>query len=116
VAGDAGEAVGARVQQHELEHQALALLQIGPLGDRLPGSAHALGELVTHTLELAEIEQAWLAGRAVWLLESTHRIGGDERVGELALKPGDLRAQRAPGCALNPLSLARFTAKRGRRI
>jgi len=56
VAGDPREAVGTRIHQHELEHQALALLHIGALGDHLPSSAHALGQLVTDTLELAEIE------------------------------------------------------------
>jgi hypothetical protein len=98
-----------------LQRQSLLLLHGGPLGDRFAGSAHALRQLVPDTLELAKIEQARLPGRAVWLLESTHRIGGDERVGQFALKPVDLRADGVSRGALSPLSLVLDTATRGAR-
>jgi hypothetical protein len=108
--------VRTRVEHHQLEDQALVLLRVCPLGDRRASGVHALGEVVTDTLELAQIEHARLGGRASRLLEPAHRIGGDEGVGKLALESGDLPAQRASRCALRKPILVLDGAKYGRRV
>ena len=57
--------------------------------------ATRLGEVVAHTLELAEREQARAAAAAHRPVDAGARVGGDEGLGELALELGDLVAQRA---------------------
>jgi hypothetical protein len=66
------------------------------VGDGGAGKTEALGQPITHELELTEVEQARLGGtggrrRA----EAPHGDRGQKRVGQLALELGDLRTQRA---------------------
>ena len=84
-----------RVEQHELQRQALARLLVGTPADRDPGVSEPLGQLVAHAFELAEVEQPGLGDGWGGLRQAAHRVGGDEGVGELPLQPCDLRTQRS---------------------
>jgi hypothetical protein len=103
VTRDPGEAVLAGLEQHTLEEEAVGGLLLAALRDRDPGASHAVGEVVTDALELLEVDQARL-GRGVGRKpETAHGKGGDEGVGELSLKLGDLTAQRPARVALADL-------------
>ena len=68
----------------------------------------ALGQLVAHALELAEIEQPRLAGAVpAGAVEAAH-LGerGHERVRQLALEPGDLRRAASAARPARPSSYA----------
>jgi hypothetical protein len=96
-AGDAREAVLGRVKQDPLEIETVGGLHLCALRDRHARGVEALRELVADPFQIAEIEQPrvapWIGGS---LVESSHRVGGDERIGQLALQPRDLFAQRPP--------------------
>jgi hypothetical protein len=106
VAGDAGVAVPARLEQHPLQSEPLLRLLVGALRDPHPGAVHALGELVANCLELSQVEQPGLGGHGNGLREPAHRKGGHERVGQLALQPRDLSTQRPASGALVALGQA----------
>jgi hypothetical protein len=55
-ASDADKPVGARIEQHPLEHQPAALLLIGTLADRHACLAETVGQLVTDVLQLTQVE------------------------------------------------------------
>ncbi len=91
------------LEQHPLERQPARCLSLGTLRDRHPGGAEALDQIVTHPFELTEVEQpGTVAATFCPQLESAHRERGHERVGELALEPDDLGAQRP---ARRPLTI-----------
>jgi hypothetical protein len=76
---------------------------IGQLGDRGARNAQPLGEVVTDTLELSQIEQPRIpAPRAPWGdgpdVERSHK-----RSAQLPLQPSDLLAHRPPGGPLGVL-------------
>jgi len=73
-------------------------LDVGALGDRDPRGVQPLRQLVAHPLELAQVQQSGIASpRALRVAQAAHGIGGQERVCQLMLQPGDLPANRAPG-------------------
>jgi hypothetical protein len=97
------------LQQHLLEIETVGGLHIRALADRHARGAEALRKIVPDPLELAKPEQPWIAGgRGRGLVKAAHRIGGDERIGELALDPRDLLPQRPSRGQLIPTQL-RFT-------
>ena len=97
----------ARLEQHLLQPHAVGRLDVGALGDRHPRGAQALGQLVAYLLELSEAEQPRLTVALGRTIEPTHAVGGDERVAQLALEPGDLGSQGAARSALIDLDDAR---------
>jgi hypothetical protein len=78
-----------------LPHQlAIAGLDPGPLMQLRPGVGNSLRQLVAETLQLTEIEHAWLRGDrgdVVIELNPTESLG--EEPGQLALETTDLTAQ-----------------------
>ncbi|MGO9905775.1 MAG: hypothetical protein ACLP4R_31090 [Solirubrobacteraceae bacterium] len=97
--------MATRIEQHALERHAVGRLKIGPLGDGGAGGSHARRQVVSHPLQLAQVEQPGRGAAARGLgIETAEWIGGDEGRGELALKLGDLHAQRS---ACRPLALLR---------
>jgi hypothetical protein len=96
--------VGAGVEQHPLERQALLGLFIRALGDSHTGAMEAAGQLVADDLELPQVQQPRLRGEGDRWLEPAHRKGSDERVRELTLETRDLGPQRPASCALVPLA------------
>ena len=100
-----------RLEQHALEIQPVGLLCIRALRDRDARGAQALRELVPDALQLAEIEQAGVATAGARLVEPAHSGGGHERIGQLALEPGDLGPHRA---ASDPSSVVRDRRIRNR--
>jgi hypothetical protein len=70
--------MSGRLKQHLLQVQPVGRLYLRPLRDRHPRGAKALGQLVAHLLELAQVEQPRLAGGHGRALKPTHRIGGYE--------------------------------------
>jgi hypothetical protein len=85
----------AGLQQHALQQYAVGVLNLGAPGDRDPRRAQALGELVSHPLELIEVEQAWPPALGARELDAAEAVGGQKGIGELALEPRDLLGQRA---------------------
>ena len=86
-----------RVKEHPLELEAVGCLDVGALGDRHPRPAQPVGQLVTNLLELSEVEQPRIGAAGTGaVLETTHRVGGQEGLRELMLDPGDLISQRTP--------------------
>lgn len=85
----------AGVGVHRLEQQAGLLLAVGAPGQLLLCAAQAQLEVVAQDLELTEVEQPRPAAAADRDVEGVAGERGDERVGQAALEPGDLGAQRA---------------------
>jgi hypothetical protein len=93
-------------QQHVLETQPVRGLHLCAVGNRQARGTKSFREVIAHALQLAEIEQSRVAPRlGGTVMESSHRVGGDECVGELPLESGNLRAERAPRGELALLSL-----------
>ena len=84
------EAVLTRLEQDPFQQQAVGRLLLSSLGDRDPGGAHALDEVVAHPLELLEVEQPGLGVGAHGERQPAHRERGYECIGKLAFELGDL--------------------------
>ena len=115
--GDADELVAAGLEAHAFEQDAIALLELGALGDRRTRAAQAPGQIVAEALQLAQAQQprAGAAGHRPFRVGA--RIGGEEGGGQLALELGDLLAQGASRRALVRLDDRREPrAQRGRML
>jgi hypothetical protein len=99
-ARDPRVAIRGGIEQHALQGQPLLSLLLGLLGDPHPRRGETLGQLVANPLQLPKIKQSRLGEALRWPLEPAHRVGGDERLGQLALQPRDLGPEAAPGSLL----------------
>lgn len=77
--------MGAWIEQHSLEREALLGLLVGALRNVYAGGMESLGKLIADELELSQIEHPGLGGVAGRLLQSPHRKGGHEGVRQIAL-------------------------------
>jgi hypothetical protein len=105
------------LEQHPLEIQTVRRLDLGALGDRHARCVQPLGELVADPLELPQIEDVWIRATVPSAArQSAHRERGDERDGQLALEPRDLRAQGPSRRELVTLDYCRFERRNGQRL
>ena len=101
-----------RVGDHALDQRAVALLGVNAACELGPGGRNALGEPVTHTLELADAENARAPGRGHAPLEVAPRERGREDLAQLTLQPCDL----APEVGAGPPQLGRAVRAVRRRV
>src|SRR5206468_11595242 len=91
-----------RLEQHPLEQPPALLLAVDADAQVLAGLAELRRETVAQVFELAEAQHARAghAPRREHHVEALARVGGHERLLELALEASDLLAQVATGGAL----------------
>jgi hypothetical protein len=107
VAGDPDPRVAGGVGEHPLQQLPVRPLELAALAQQLLGLGDARGERVADPLQLAEAEQARLAGvrrDAVIDLDPAEALG--DAPGELALEPPDLAPEVRPSAGL-PAARAR---------
>jgi hypothetical protein len=92
--------VAAGVGVHRLEHGARSLLTLGADAQGAPRPPQLAGQLVAQDLELAETQQPRAVAARHGDVDRRGGKTGDQRVGELALEPGDLGPQRPAGRVL----------------
>jgi hypothetical protein len=86
-----------RIGVHRLEQLLRLAAAIGLRRQHLAGRVQPLGEVVAQRLERAEVEQPRALTGRNGDIDGVVRERRDQRVGELALEPGDLPAKGTPG-------------------